>query len=169
MNKSKRQKEAKKLQEVLSNFEKPAEYRHLIRLLEVDVEGEIKVKYALTKVRGIGLSLSNAILHAAGIDPDKLAGFLTDEELAKIQEVLNNPESFGIPWWMLNRQRDPESGKNLHYTGSTLLLRTKRDIELMMKIKTWKGIRHQLGLKVRGQRTKTTGRKGMAVGVRKKK
>jgi small subunit ribosomal protein S13 len=49
-----------------------------------------------------------------------------------------------------------------------LTLRTKMDTDFMKNIKTWKGIRHSLGLKVRGQRTKTTGRSGKAVGVKKK-
>ena len=44
----------------------------------------------------------------------------------------------------------------------------KSDIDFMTDIRSWKGIRHSLGLKVRGQRTRTTGRKGRAVGVAKK-
>jgi small subunit ribosomal protein S13 len=49
-----------------------------------------------------------------------------------------------------------------------LTLSTKTDIDFMTDIRTWKGVRHSLGLKVRGQRTRTTGRKGRAVGVAKK-
>ena len=169
LSKGKKATKSKKIQKILSEFQKPPEFRHLIRLIGVDVEGDVPTRYALTKIKGVGPSMANAIIHIAGIDPNKPAGFLTDEELTKIQEILSDPEKHGIPWWYLNRQRDPETGKNLHYTGSNLLLRTKRDIELMIKIKSWKGIRHQLGLKVRGQRTKTTGRKGFAVGVKKKK
>jgi small subunit ribosomal protein S13 len=52
--------------------------------------------------------------------------------------------------------------------GPDLTLRTKADIDFVKEIRTWKGVRHSLGLKVRGQRTKSTGRKGRAVGVKKK-
>ena len=169
MSKSKKGAGAKKLQGLLKEFTKPSEYRHLVRILGVDVNGDIPVQYALLKIKGVGQSFANAVLKVTGIDPNKLAGFLTDEEVIKIQEVISDPEAHGIPSWMVNRQKDPETGKNLHYTGSNLILRTRRDIELMIKINSWKGLRHKLGLKVRGQRTKTTGRKGLTVGVKKKK
>ena len=45
----------------------------------------------------------------------------------------------------------------------------RKDIEIMKKIRSWKGIRHSLGLKVRGQRTRTTGRLGLTVGVKRKR
>jgi len=65
----------------------------------------------------------------------------------------------------LNRRRDLKTGKDLHLHGSDLVLTIKEDIEREKKIKSWRGVRHSLGLKVRGQRTKTTGRKHAAVGV----
>jgi small subunit ribosomal protein S13 len=54
-------------------------------------------------------------------------------------------------------------------TGSELLYYVKEDIEREKRIKSWRGIRHALGLKVRGQRTRTTGRTGITVGVKRKK
>jgi small subunit ribosomal protein S13 len=69
---------------------------------------------------------------------------------------------------MFNRRKDLETGRDEHLIGPDLVLRNKADIDFMRDIRTWKGVRHSLGLKVRGQRTKTTGRKGRAVGVRKK-
>jgi len=74
-----------------------------------------------------------------------------------------------LPEWLFNRQKDMETGKNLHFTGSDLVLQTKTDIDLMKATKSWKGYRHSYGLKVRGQRTRTTGRKGKAIGVKKKR
>ncbi|MEM3102642.1 MAG: 30S ribosomal protein S13, partial [Candidatus Caldarchaeum sp.] len=68
----------------------------------------------------------------------------------------------------LNRSRDPSTGRNLHLIGADLDLAVKEDIQTMMRTKSWKGIRHSLGLKVRGQRTRTTGRSGMTVGVSRK-
>ena len=70
---------------------------------------------------------------------------------------------------MLNRRKDYATGQDIHLTGSDLVLTIKSDIDRMKKIKSWKGIRHALGLKVRGQRTRTTGRGGRTIGVTKKK
>jgi len=167
--KGKKKDTIKKIQAALKEFVKPQTYRHLVRIAGMDIEGDMPAIFGLTRIKGVSYSLSNAVLTVAGIDKQKLIGFLTDEEIKKIEEILSDPVAHGIPWWLVNRQRDPETGKNLHYTGSQLVLRTKKDIELMIKIKSWKGIRHALGLKVRGQRTRTTGRKGLTVGVQKKK
>jgi len=57
------------------------------------------------------------------------------------------------------------TGRMLHFTGSDLDFAHRSDIERLRRIKSWRGLRHSLGLKVRGQHTRTTGRKGMAVGV----
>ena len=65
--------------------------------------------------------------------------------------------------------KDPETGKDVHLTGSDLDLSVKRDIDLMKEIRSWKGERHARGLKVRGQRTKTTARRGRSIGVSKKR
>lgn len=73
------------------------------------------------------------------------------------------------PAWFLNRGKDPETGREMHLIGSELVLAARRDVDLMKKLKSWKGVRHSLGLKVRGQRTVTTGRFGATAGVTKKK
>jgi small subunit ribosomal protein S13 len=73
-----------------------------------------------------------------------------------------------LPAWLFNRRKDAESGKDSHLISADLVLRTKVDIEQMKNIRSWRGYRHAYGLKVRGQRTKTTGRAGKALGVKKK-
>jgi small subunit ribosomal protein S13 len=95
-------------------------------------------------------------------------GFLSDGEAQKIEGILKDPVTHGIPVWMVNRPKDLELGKSLHLTGPDLALRIKSDVDFMVKIRSWKGVRHSLGLKVRGQRTRTTGRGGRVVGVKKK-
>lgn len=144
-------------------------YRHIVRVAGTDLDGSYRIDYALRGIKGVNARMAYAILTTLGIDPSKRMGFLTDAEVKKIEEVLANPLAFNIPPWMLNRRKDLETGKDLHFTGSQLILTVKNDIELMKKMKCWKGVRHALGLKVRGQRTKTTGRKGTTVGVRRKK
>jgi len=141
------------------------EYRHIVRFLGTDLDGSLKVPYALARVRGIGVMLGYAIARAAKVDAEKRLGFLTDHELQKLEEVARNPTRYGIPSWMLNRRRDPASGRDLQVYGSDLVFTIREDIRREMMIKSWRGIRHSLGLKVRGQRTRTTGRVGSAVGV----
>jgi len=146
-----------------------ASYRHIVRIAGTDIDGSNRLEHALTKIKGVGARMARAVLIALNMDPDKRLGFLTEVEVKKIEETLMNPDSVNIPSWMVNRRKDLDTGKDLHLIGSNLLLVVKNDIELMKKIRCWKGVRHALGLKVRGQRTKTTGRKGRTVGVHKKK
>jgi len=144
------------------------EFRHRLRITGTDVDGTLKTSYALAKIEGISLSLANAILSKTGINPDKRAGFLTEAEIERIEDVIKDPAKSGLPGWLLNRRKELETGKDMHLVGADLVLRTKMDIEKMKEIKSWRGYRHAYGLKVRGQRTKTTGRAGKALGVKKK-
>jgi len=144
------------------------EFRHILRIIDADVDGTLKATYALAKVKGVSLNLANAILRKAGVNPDKRAGFLTEAEVDKLEEMIKDPTKCGIPFWLFNRRKDEETGKDAHLISADLVLRTKMDIEQMKNIKSWRGYRHAYGLKVRGQRTKTTGRAGKALGVKKK-
>jgi len=144
------------------------EFRHIVRIIDTDVDGTLKAPYALTKIKGVNLNLANIILKKAGINADVRAGFLTETEVEKIEEIIKDPAKHGLPSWLLNRRKDLKTGKDMHLISADLVLRTKMDIDQMKEIKSWRGYRHAYGLKVRGQRTRTTGRKGKAVGVRRK-
>jgi small subunit ribosomal protein S13 len=144
------------------------EFQHIIRFAGSDIEGSQPVTYALTNVKGIGIKLANAIVEKSGISPEIRMGFLSSADVDKIEDILINPVKYGIPAWLLNRRKDLETGKDTHLLGSDLVFQTKNDIDQMKKMRSWKGFRHSYGLKVRGQRTKTTGRAGKAMGVKKK-
>jgi small subunit ribosomal protein S13 len=144
------------------------EYRHILRIMGKDVQGTLKTVYALTQIKGISLRLSNAILKKAGVNPDLRVGYLTETEIDKIEDIIKEPAKYGLPNWLFNRRKDTETGKDVHLIGADLVLRTKMDIDQAKEIKSWRGYRHAYGLKVRGQRTKTTGRAGKALGVKKK-
>jgi len=144
------------------------EYRHIIRIRGTDLEGSKRLGYGLTRVKGVGVSLANAIVKVGGFRPDGRLGSLTDAEITKIEDIISDPTKYSIPARLLNRRKDLESGRDLHMVTADLTLKIKTDIDFMKNIRSWKGVRHSLGLKVRGQRTKTTGRSGKAVGVKKK-
>jgi small subunit ribosomal protein S13 len=136
--------------------------------MNTDLDGSKKLIYGLAKIRGIGINFSTAIARAADLKSDSRIGQLSDEEVDRIEDVISDPVKFGIPARLLNRRKDFETGRDSHMVGADLVLREKADVDFMKDLRTWKGIRHSLGLKVRGQRTKTTGRSGKAVGVKKK-
>jgi small subunit ribosomal protein S13 len=144
------------------------EYRYILRIMGTDVQGTLKVSYAVAQVKGVSLSLSNAVLKKAGVNPDLRVGFLTESDISKIEDVIRDPAKYSLPTWLFNRRKDSETGKDMHLLSADLVLRTKMDIDEAKEIRSWRGYRHAYGLKVRGQRTKTTGRAGKALGVKKK-
>jgi small subunit ribosomal protein S13 len=144
------------------------EFKHILRIKGTDLDGSKKVTYGLTKIKGVGVSMANAIVKIGDLKADARLGNLTDAEISKIEDIISDFSKYTIPSRLVNRRKDLESGRDIHLITADLTLRTKNDIDFMKNIKSWKGIRHSLGLKVRGQRTKCTGRTGRSVGVKKK-
>jgi small subunit ribosomal protein S13 len=144
------------------------EFRHIIRIADTDLDGTLKVGYALSNIKGVGTRLAHAILRKANINPETRLGFLSEAEVEKLEDIITNPSKHGFPGWLLNRPKDIETGKDLHLIGPDLDLRVKSDIEELKKTRSWRGYRHSYSLKVRGQKTRTTGRKGKAMGVRRR-
>ena len=143
------------------------EVKAIVRILGRDLNGYKKIAAALKDIKGVNLNLAYAILNALKIDPRIRLGQLSDSQVAEIEKALKNPQSVRIPSWMFNRRKDLEEGIDKHLYESDLIFQVKMDIEREKRIGSWRGIRHALGLKVRGQRTRTTGRKGQTIGVRK--
>jgi len=144
------------------------EFRHVIRVAGADLDGTQTVVHALTSIKGVGIRLADVIVKKAGIKSETRLGFLSDAEIKKIEEIIKAPTKHGVPGWLLNSRKDIETGNDVHLIGSDLVLQTKTNIDQMKKIRSWRGFRHAHGLKVRGQRTKTTGRTGKTLGVKKK-
>ncbi|MEM1557154.1 MAG: 30S ribosomal protein S13 [Thermoproteota archaeon] len=143
------------------------EFREIVRIAGTDCDGKRKVLDGLSMIKGVGWSLARALCISLNIPMDTRLGYLTEEEVARIEAALNNPKSLNIPTWMFNRRKDLITGEDKHLITSELELTQKMDIERMIKMKSWKGVRHSLGLKVRGQKTRTTGRTGPPVGFMK--
>lgn len=143
------------------------EYRHIVRIVGNDIHGEKNMLIGLTQIRGIGYGFASAILDALKIDPHSNIGFLSEDQVKLIENIIKNPSSVNFPSWFLNRRKDLPTGKDLHLITSDIEFSVRTDVEREKATNSWRGYRHTFGLKVRGQRTRTTGRKGGAVGVQK--
>ena len=144
------------------------DFKYIIRIANSDVSGEERLAYALTSIRGIGPRISNAIINKLKLDARMLAGKLNDENIAEIENAIANISDY-VPKWLLNRQNDYDSGEDIHSVSIDLKMTLGDDLNRMKKVKSYKGIRHASGHKVRGQRTYSNGRKGLALGVSRKK
>ena len=148
------------------------EFKHLVRVMNTDIRGEKHVLFALTKIKGVNVMLANAVCRKAKVPLTKKAGYLSDAEVKALEAVLSDLLKAGIAVWMLNRRKDYESGKEKHVFLGNLDFSREMDIKRMKKTKSYKGLRHQWGLPVRGQKTKSNFRKNKgkgSLGVQKKK
>ena len=146
-----------------------SQFQHIIRLLNTNIDGKRKIMYALTDIKGVGRRFSNIVLKKADVDLKKRAGELTNDELERIVTIMQNPRQYKIPDWCLNRQKDIRDGSYSQLLSNGLESKFREDIEMLKKIRAHRGLRHYWGVRVRGQHTKTTGRRGRTVGVSKKK
>ena len=121
----------------------------MARIAGVDIPNQKRVEIALTYIYGIGRKSANDILAKTGINPDTRAKDLTEEEVAKLRDVIESS-----------------------YTVEGDLRRdVALNIKRLVEINCYRGIRHRKGLPVRGQRTKTNARtrKGPAKTIANKK
>ena len=144
------------------------EFRHRLRLAGIIIDGNLDVERALQKIKGIGNRVSKSILQTLNIDKRTKIGSLDDVDIERIEKAIEDIDK-NLPSWMLNRQRDPYSGEDIHLTGADLDMALREDINIQKELKSYRGIRHSLGLPVRGQRTRTSFRKGATIGVSRRK
>ena len=109
----------------------------MARFAGVDLPREKRIEIGLTAIYGIGRTSATKILEEAGVNPDIRVKDLTDEDVAKIREVLANDE---------------------YKVEGDLRRDIALDIKRLVEIGCYRGMRHRKGLPVRGQRTKTNAR-----------
>jgi len=141
------------------------EFKHMVRITRKDVDGNKTTVTALTEIKGVGKAFARAICKVIDIDQDMQIGYIDDESVENIEAVLENPQEFGIPEWLLNRRIDYVTGETTHLIESDLNMTLRDDLNRMKMVRSYKGKRHEVGLPVRGQRTKSTFRHGSSVGV----
>ncbi|MDE0707912.1 MAG: 30S ribosomal protein S13 [Candidatus Poseidoniales archaeon] len=144
-----------------------ADFNYIIRLADSDIDGLSRIGMGLTSVKGVGVRTALQICKIAGVDKEKLGGNLTDAEHDKIREAIDAyPEQ--VPLWMLNRQRDIETGDELHLFSMEVGMTQDDDIARLRSTKAYRGLRHAARKRVRGQRTRSNGRTGLTLGVQRK-
>ena len=121
----------------------------MARIAGVDIPNEKRIEVGLTYIFGIGRASSNKILAKTGVDPSIRSKDLTEDQVAKIRELIDNEYS----------------------VEGDLRRNTAMDIKRLVEIGCYRGIRHRKGLPVRGQRTRTNARtrKGPAKTIANKK
>ncbi len=144
-----------------------SDFRYLVRIKGKDLDGRKKLIPALSDIKGVGDNFAQSVVSSLGLDPRARLGTLGEAQLRELEKALLDGSSLKVPQWAFNRRKDPETGETKQLIASDLDMANKSDIDREKNVQSWKGIRHGLGLKVRGQRTRTTGRHGRTVGVRK--
>ena len=141
--------------------------KYFVRVGTTDLDGTKSVRVALTGIKGVGRHTASVITRMAKVDEYAQLG-RTDEASVDRLRVAVEEYITKIPPWMANRPKDVYTGETKHLFGPDVALTKDEDVNLMRKIRCYRGIRHETGQKVRGQRTKSTGRTGTTVGVKRK-
>jgi len=138
--------------------------RYFVRIGQTDLDGTKSVERSLSEMNGIGRRSARLIADEADVDRTATFGRLEDDE---IERVVDSVENFAdeVPDWLTNRRKDFYTGETTHEIGNDLELTRQHDINRMKMIDSYKGVRHKRGQKVRGQRTKSTGRTEGTIGV----
>jgi len=144
------------------------EIKYFVRVRNTDLDGTKAVHIALTGIKGVCSHTSRTIAALAGVDPRAIIGKLDDESVGRIASAVDTYTE-QVPVWMVNRPKDIYTGDARHLLGTDLTMANDDDVNRMRKMRSYRGIRHETGQKVRGQRTKSTGRTGTTVGVKRKK
>ncbi len=147
--------------------------RLIVRIFGKDLDGGKPIYQALRGIKGVGQNFAFVVAKAfekkTGNKFDMPLGNIREDEDKILEDIIQNPKKYGIPEWYLNRRKDFETGKDKHAVMSDLDLALRKNKQRLAKIKSYRGLRLARGLRVRGQKTRSSGRKGVTVGVEKKK
>jgi small subunit ribosomal protein S13 len=146
---------------------KDSDFNYIVRIANTDIDGEKRIIFGLTQIKGLGRRMATFVADSAGIDRKIKCGNLKEPQLEKINSVLQTMNE-KAPSWILNHRKDYDTGKDLHLIGGDIEMRLRDDVNLLKMIRSYRGIRHESGLRARGQRTRANNRRGLSLGVSKK-
>ena len=138
--------------------------QYFVRIGQTDLDGTKSVERSLSEMNGVGRRTARIIAEEADVDRTATFGALEDDTIDSVVELVENYAE-EVPDWLNNRQKDFYSGETTHEIGNDLQLTRQHDINRMKMIDSYRGVRHKKGQKVRGQRTKSTGRTEGTIGV----
>ncbi len=144
------------------------DFQYIVRLSNTDVDGAKNIVYGLTSIKGIGMHMATLITEKSGLDKNLKVGKLSESQVKKLQDAIDNVSNYA-PKWMLNHRKDYDTGEDIHFIGPEIDMKLRDEINIMKKIRSYRGIRHERGLPARGQRTRANNRKGLSLGVSKKR
>ncbi|PWB51262.1 MAG: 30S ribosomal protein S13 [Candidatus Methanoperedenaceae archaeon] len=140
------------------------EIKHFVRIANTDLDGKKSVQYGLIGIKGISRRTAKILIVNSNVDPKATLGYIADPDIERLQSSVDSISSI-LPVWMVNKQNEIMSGEDRHLIGTDVLLGLNEDLNTMKKMRSYKGLRHDRGLRVRGQRTRSSGRRGRTVGV----
>lgn len=143
--------------------------KYIVRLASTNLDGTKPAVYALSNIKGLGYRTSEILLKKMNIPLNIKLGEISEDKMNEIKDFIEKRFNEIYPNWALNHKSDIQTGEDILKVGPEWDVAVQDDINRMKRIKSYKGIRHEKGKKVRGQRTRSNGRKGLAVGVIKKK
>lgn len=149
-----------------SKSEETDDFQYIVRIANTDIDGNKKLIHGLSSIKGIGRHLSTFIIQKTGLDRNQKVGYLKEDQIETIKNAIGSIQD-EAPDWMLNHRKNYETGESIHIIGPQIELQLRDEINIMKKIRSYKGIRHERGLTVRGQRTRANSRKGLTLGVSK--
>jgi small subunit ribosomal protein S13 len=143
-------------------------FNFIVRIANSDIDGHKRTVVGIQSIKGVGKRVAQIVVRKAEIDPAVKIGSLPDEKVKELENFVLTYVEY-VPSWVINRQLDYETGADMHLFGNDLDIIRKDDINRMKMIRCYRGIRHETRQKVRGQRMRSNGRKGLTLGVSKKK
>lgn len=161
-------KDAKKAPKTIVKNEENPDFKYIVRVANTDLDGKYQVIPAIAMVKGLGIRTAAIVATRANVNAYQKIGNLSDEDIARLQEAVEGLAE-NVPAWMLNRRKDVDTGDDSHLIGSDVEIKLRDDLNRLKKIRTYRGVRHEGGQKVRGQRSRSNGRTGLTLGVQKQK
>ena len=144
--------------------EEEEDLQYFVRIGGADLDGTKTVERSLSELDGIGTRMARLVAEEAEVDRTSTFGLLDEDDIETVVDIVENLGDH-VPPWMTNRQNDFFSGETTHLVGTDVEEKRRHDINRMKQIESYKGVRHKRGQKVRGQRTKSTGRTEGTIGV----
>jgi small subunit ribosomal protein S13 len=140
------------------------DFKYIVRIRSTDIDGKKPAIIGLTSIKGVGMRIAEMVMREIDFPRNEKIGRMKDPQIEQVEKIIAGL-SETLPEWMVNRQHDFETGDSVHLLGTDLDMFRKDDINRMKMIRCYKGIRHEQGAKVRGQRTRSNGRTGLTLGV----